>query len=352
MQIFKNLNRKKTNPLEYEFIGEQFVEETAIQLFIYDKESYSEDKSFTKLNSNIFENKKKKYWLNFHGIYDSETIISFCSDIGIHRLAIQDILDTNQRPKFQVYENYYFFSVKSILPSKSNLMEINQLSIIMGENYIVTFQEKNDHLFEHIRERIRNDIGIVRERTQDFLLYLFLESILDNYLKTIGTFDNSLEKNHKLILSENPSPSIVDAIEDLKSKVHIISNDLFPIKEFITKLERENFLFVKKEHYKYYYELKDLCSQIADYKDSMNRELESNINLFFSRQGHRMNEVMKTLTIVATIFIPLTFLAGVYGMNFKNMPELEWEFGYFATIIFMVIISIGMIFYFKKKKLF
>jgi magnesium transporter len=152
-------------------------------------------------------------------------------------------------------------------------------------------------------------------------------------------------------MSDDPSPTIITSIEELKNKIYQINKLLLPIKEFLIKVDRESMAFVDKKHQKYYTELKDLCFQIYDYNDSMERILESKINLFFSFQGQKMNQVMKTLTIVSTIFIPLTFIAGLYGMNFKYIPELDWQFGYFSVLIIMVILAIVMLFIFKKKKL-
>jgi len=351
MKIFKHISRRKKDPLEYRFIGEQLIEKTQVQLFTFDKESCEENSSVLNLSEVKFDNPDKKYWLNFHGIHETEKIGDFCSSLGIHRLAIQDILDTNQRPKFQAYENFYFFSIKAILPTDDTIIAVHQLSFILSNNFLISFQERNDQFFDHVRDRIREDIGIVRERNLDYLFYLLIEAVLDTYLKTFESFENRLEVIHNYNMSDDPSPSVINSIEELKSKIYQINKMLLPVKEFLSKLERESYLFVEKKHQKYYHELKDLCLQISDYNDSMEKTLESKINLFFSFQGQKMNQVMKTLTIVSTIFIPLTFIAGVYGMNFKNMPELESNSGYFITLFVMVIVAFAMVFLFKKKKL-
>jgi len=191
----------------------------------------------------------------------------------------------------------------------------------------------------------------VRERSLDYLFYLLVEAVLDNYLKTYEDFEKRLNLINNLNMSDNPSPTVINTIEELKNKIYDINKLLLPIKEFLIKSDRESFVFVDEKHRKYYSDLKDLCFQIYDYNDSMERSLESKINLFFSIQGQKMNQVMKTLTIVSTIFIPLTFIAGIYGMNFKYMPELEWKFGYFVTLIVMAILVITMLIVFKKKKL-
>jgi len=215
---------------------------------------------------------------------------------------------------------------------------------------LVSFQEKKADYFDHIRLRLRNQVGIIRERGSDYLLYLLLESILDNYFKTIHDIEVKIEQLGLIDMGEDPSPMTLKTIEFYKRQVHQIKKTLIPMKEFVAKVEREKFGFIHEKHIKYFYELRDLCLSLIDDCEYLEVKLESHINLFFSMQGHRMNQVMKTLTIVATIFIPLTFIAGIYGMNFTNMPELNWEWGYFGVWLIIVLTFIGMFLYFKKKK--
>lgn len=220
----------------------------------------------------------------------------------------------------------------------------------MGSNYLVSFQERKADYFDHIRQRLRGNVGIIRERGSDYLLFLLLESILDNYFKTVNDIENRIEKLRLIDTEIDPSPHTLKTIELYKRQIHQIKKTIIPIKEFVTKIERENFSFVEKKQIKYFLELRDLCLSLIDDCEHIEIRLESNINLFFSVQGHRMNQVMKTLTVVATIFIPLTFIAGIYGMNFSNMPELSWKWGYFGIWAIMIIIFAGMLYYFKKKK--
>lgn len=242
------------------------------------------------------------------------------------------------------------FSLKSILPGSENAIETEQISFILGSNYLISFQERNADHFNHVRKRIREDIGILRERSPDYLLFLLLESILDNFFKTIENIEQQADHYGNFDIKTDPSPSNLSEIELFKRQLHLIKRTINPIKDFLTTLEREGFSFIDKRHIKYFYELKDLCLSLIDNCDKTDLRLESSINMFFSIQGHRMNQVMKTLTVVATIFIPLTFIAGIYGMNFANMPELNWEWGYFGIWLVMIGIFVFMLRYFKKKK--
>ena len=350
--VKKILNRKKVNPSAPVFTGEKQIEEVSLQMFSYHQEQYAEDPNYS-INKFIgFKKDDQKNWLNIYGLHDVKKVEQICDALNIHDLSIQDILDINQRPKFQEYENYWFFTLKSICPSDDSMIELEQLSFILGSNYLVSFQERKADYFDHIRKRIRENIGIVRERTPDYLLFLMLESILDNYFKSINKIEKEIEEMGISDINADPSPMALKTIELNKRQIHLIKKTLLPIKEFVIKVEREEFGFIQEKHIKYFYELKDLCLSLIDDCEQIEIRLESHTNLFFSVQGHRMNQVMKTLTVVATIFIPLTFVAGIYGMNFSNMPELNWEWGYFGVWILMIAILGGMLFYFRKKKWF
>lgn len=346
----KVLNRKKIDPYEMVFTGEKKEDKIEIQLFSYNDNDYEEDNRFNIDTLKKFPEDNTQYWLNLHGIHHAEVINNLCEKQNIHPLVIQDILDTNQRPKFQDFDDYWFFTIKSVLPEHQFEVESEQLSFILGKNYLISFQERKADYFDHIRHRLRNHVGKIRERSVDYLLYLLLEAILDNYFKTINEIALNIDKMGVFDFDRNSSPQSLKSIEEFKRSIHHIKKTIVPIKEFILRLEHEEFGMIKREYIKYFYELKDLCLSLIDECDSINIKLESQINLFFSIQGHQMNQIMKTLTVVATIFIPLTFLAGIYGMNFENMPELKWEYGYVGIWMIMVLLALVMIVFIKKKK--
>ena len=348
----KILNRKKLNPSVPIFTGVKLEDDVSLQLFKYNNDEYFEDAEYSEDSLSSIPNDKNQYWLNIHGIHDVERIKNICTKLNIHQLAIQDILDINQRPKFQEYEKYWFFSIKSILPVNGDDLQSEQLSFILGENYLVSFQEKKADYFDHIRQRIREKIGIIRERGTDYLLYLLFESILDNYIKTINNIEIKSENLGLSDVSSDPSPDTLNIIETYKRQIHQVRKTIIPIREFVSKIEREELGLISQKHFKYFYEIQDLCLTLIDDCIQIEMKLDSNVNLFFSIQGHRMNQVMKTLTVVATIFIPLTFIAGIYGMNFSNMPELNWKWGYFGVWGIIAIVFGIMMLYFKKKNWF
>lgn len=348
----KLLNRKNINPLTPVFTGYRYTEITSIQLFEYNSDTTSETKNYPLEEFKGFAYDSKQHWLNIHGIHDVDKISKICRTLDIHDLVVQDILDVNQRPKFQEFEQYSFLTIKSIVPTANRQIQTEQISFVLGKNYLVSFQEKKSDYFEHVRQRLRQKLGKVNARGTDYLLFLLLESILDNYFKTVDNIEQQIDSFGLIEINTDPSPAILGNIGMFKRELHQIKKTILPIKEFIVKIERDNNAFIQNKHLKYFYELKDMCLTLLDSCDHIDMRLESSINLFFSVQGQRMNHVMKILTVVSTIFIPLSFLAGVYGMNFVNMPELNWKWGYMAFWGIIVFILGLMIYYFRKKQWF
>lgn len=348
--LIKRLNRKKINPHIPTFTGNKYIEHVDIHLFKYNKKQLIEESTLSKNTFDI--NREYQCWLNTNGVHDIEKISEITTKTNIHNLVLQDIVDVNQRSKFQDYEDYIFFSLKSLLPTVTNEIESEQISFILKKNYLLTFQEKSTDYFDHVRFRIRNNIGVVRERNVDYLLFLLLESILDNYFKTVNNIESLFEKMEVIDVESDPSPTELKTVELYKRQIQQLKKTIVPIRDFSVRVEREQFKLIEIENKKYFLELKDLCLSLIDDCEQLEDRLKSYMNLFFSIQGHRMNNVMKTLTIVSTIFIPLTFIAGIYGMNFEYMPELKLKMGYFSVWVVMGLIFILMIFYFKKKKWF
>ncbi len=350
-QTFNLLNRKKKDPNKFIFTGENTEDKTNMQLFRYNQDTCTEETGITQTVPDIDINSNDQYWLNIYYLNDREKIVAICKKLNIHNLIIQDILDVNQRPKYQEFENYAFLTIKSILPADHEVIT-EQISFIIGKNYLLSFQEKKADYFEHLRFRIRENSGIIRSRGADYLLFTLLESILDNYFITIQQLENDISTLDFVNMRTDPPPASLEKIEQYKCHVHTIKKAIYPIRDFTLGIERKEIQHIEKRHYKYFYEIKDLCLTLIDHCDAIDTSLESITNLYFSIQGYRMNQVMKTLTIVATIFIPLTFIAGIYGMNFHYMPELEWQYGYAMVWGTFILIFVGMVFYLKKKKWF
>jgi magnesium transporter len=351
MKTRQLLNRKKTDPAEFYFTGSPVDHDLQMQLFIYNSDECTEQKPLQISEISSFDDTSHVHWLNVYGLHKPNEVAELCRMQDIHSLVIQDLLDVNQRPKYQEFDTFCFLTIKSIIPESPD-MSTEQISFVFGKNYLISFQEKETDYFDHLRFRLREKKGILREMGPDYLLFTMLEAILDNYFKTLVRLEEEIDRLGYLNITADPSPLMLEIIERNKKYVHNIRKVVLPIREFAQSLERADNKFVELRSLKYFYEIKDLCLTLIDQCDSLASSLESSTNLFFSIQGHKMNQVMKTLTVVAAIFIPLTFIAGIYGMNFDNMPELGWKFGYLGIWLIFIIVFGSMVIYFRKKKWF
>jgi magnesium transporter len=347
----KPLTRKKYNPKDFIYTGHVANEQVKLQLYIYNADHIEVISDLNIADLPELENKNYNYWLNIHGLHDVDKVVNVCNKYDINDLIIQDILDVNQRPKHLESENLTFLTIKSVSPSEQSFLT-EQISFVFTENLVISFQERKADFFKHLRSRLVENKGLVRQKKADFLIYLMLESLLDNYFNVLDDIQSQIDKINLINLKAESEHGNLVFIEEQKKKVNFIKKAIFPIKEFSIRAETNGLVHVSSGKIKYFQEIKDLCLTLIDNCDMILSILESQTNLFFASQGYRMNQVMKTLTIVSTIFIPLTFLAGIYGMNFKNMPELKWQNGYFMVLILCLIIAFLMIVYFKRKKWF
>jgi magnesium transporter len=347
--FYSKLKSEAKSKTELTFIGQKKIEEAKLQLFTYNDQSCSESEEITAYATVNKDEPTVNYWLNLHGIHDVDLIGKVGTALGLERLTVRQVVDTTQRPKVDDYDDYIFFSIKSILRTENQQLNIEQLSFVLGKNYLVSFQEEVGDHFDHIRDKMRDDLGQVRRRECDFLLFQLLDAILDNYFETIDFV------NHEVTLLEretltNPKQSTLLLIEKNKKDVDKIKKSLLPFKEALTNILKDRTHFITKRNRKYFRDLKNSCTNAIEEANATYAALESLTNIYFSSLSQKMNETMKVLTTVATIFIPLTFIVGVYGMNFQNMPELTWQYGYYAIWGIMLIVLLGMIVYFRRKK--
>lgn len=350
-RLYARIKSASKQKAEITFIGEKKQERVNAQLFSYDAGEVIEKRDFSNYADVKKLDGKKVHWLNFHGIHDVKLFESLATSLDLDRITIRHIVDTTQRPKVDENDSYLFFTIKSILERKEDEIEIEQLSFVLGRGYLISFQEKKGDHFEHIRNRIRNNEGIVRKKECDYLLYLLLDAILDNYYETIDALLEDVAELEREVL-KTPTQNTLLKIEQKKKIGVLMKKSLSPLREALTNILNYKTGFIDKSNMKYFRDLKNSCSNAIEEMDSINQSLEGLTNIYFSSLSHKMNEVMKMLTLVATIFIPLTFIVGIYGMNFDNMPELHTRYGYFLVLAIMALIMAGMIFYFKKKRWF
>lgn len=347
--FYSKIKSEAKSKTELTFIGQKKVEEAKLQLFTYNDQSCLESEELTAYVSVNKDEPAVNYWLNLHGIHDVDLIEKIGNTLGFERLTVRHVVDTTQRPKVDDYDDYIFFSIKSILRTERQELNIEQLSFVLGKNYLVSFQEEVGDHFDHIRDTMRDDLGQVRRRESDYLLFQLLDAILDNYFETIDFINQEVTLLERETLT-NPKQSTLLLMEKNKKDVDKIKKSLLPFKEALTNILKDRTHFITKRNRKYFRDLKNSCTNAIEEANASYAALESLTNIYFSSLSQKMNETMKVLTTVATIFIPLTFIVGVYGMNFQNMPELGWKYGYFVVWGIMLFILMGMIIYFKRKK--
>jgi len=349
MVLRKRQTSKVANPDEVVFVGKKYSDELSIQLFEYNEDHLSEQSNLS-LETLPDATSQKNFWLNIYGIHDINSVRKICSKYGIHRLIIRDIIDTNQRPKIQEFDEHLFFTIKSILPKNQALLEPEQISFILSKNKLISFQEKKGDHFNHIRERLRKKLGIVRSKPVDFLLFLLLEAIIQNYYESIDFIEEEVSNLMDNSKSWSSDLTVIHKIEKYRKELYKLHKLVKPLKDALSAIDKQESNFIRKEQRSYFYDLKEQALDLIETIEALRYRLESAVNLYFSMQGHKMNQIMKTLTVVATIFIPLTFIVGVYGMNFENMPELKMKWGYFTVWAVMLTTVLGMIIFFRWKK--
>lgn len=326
------------------------VEKVRLTLFDYDKDRYDEKELESIEEGFPFKDKPTVTWLNIDGLHEVKVLEKLGHYFNIHPLVLEDILNTAQRPKMENYDDYIYIVLRMLNYHKDDrIIHGEQISIIIGGNFVISFQEREGDVFDILRQRIRNNESRLRSRGTDYLAYRILDTVVDHYfiiLERIGEDIEELEAE----LMENPSQDTLEEIHRLKREMIFLRKSIWPLREVISGLTREDTKLVENSTEVFLRDVYDHIIQVVDTVENFRDMVSGMLDIYLSSVSNRMNEVMKILTIMASIFIPLTFIAGIYGMNFKFMPELEWRFGYAMVWIAIVLISASMVVYFKKKK--
>lgn len=348
--IMKTSKKKGMSPGSLVFIGEKKTEKMSVRIMDFNVENITE-----KITDNLtecceFKDSPNISWLDFTGLHDVEKIGEIGKMFEIHPLVIEDILNTSQRPKIEIFDNYFFIVFKMLyFNAKISRIESEQVSLIVTKNKVLSFQEKEGDVFDPLRERIRKSKGRVKSMGSDYLAYEILDIIVDNYLEILETLGEQIEVLEEELM-KNPGSKTLGKIYRLKREILMVRKSVWPLRDVVSKLERGDIDMIEKKTEIYIRDLYDHVVQVIDTVETFRDMSTGLLDLYLSSVSFKMNDIMKVLTIISTIFIPLTFIAGVYGMNFENMPELRSDYGYFVVIAGMLLVGIGMIFYFRKKK--
>ena len=320
-----------------------------IHLVDYTEKNFQEKELATVEESFSFRDSQSISWINIDG-RDVEVIKKIDERFGIHPLVLEDIVNLGQRPKVEDYGEYLFFVLKMIyFDEKIKDIYAEQIGLILGQNFVISFQEKEGDIFDPIRTRIRESKGRIRKMGADYLAYSLLDAIVDHYFVVLERIGEKIDQLENVLLRETTQEMPLQ-IYKLKSEVIFLRKQIWPLREVLANFQRTESKLIKKTTGVYLRDVYDHTIQVNDTLEAFRDAISGLHDIYLSSISNRMNEVMKVLTIFAAIFIPLTFLAGVYGMNFENMPELHWHYGYFMAIGTMAALGIGMALYFKNKK--
>ena len=332
------------------YTGEKPKESLHIHSFDYTKQDVEE-----VILDNIeaaagYKDTKSVTWININGLNYTTEIAGIGDQYGLHPLVLEDIVNTSQRPKIDEYDDYIFVVLKMLYYNKNEKIVIEQVSLVLGENYVLSFQEAEGDVFDTIRNRLRQNKGRIRGLKSDYLMYTLIDAVVDNYFSIIETLGNKIEDLETELFAGTSREGLNIEVQQLKREILKVRRAIFPLREIINRIEKGEHQLINTRTITYYRDIYDHLIQVSENIDIYREMIWSLMDMYMTTISNRMNEVMKVLTIISTIFIPLTFLAGIYGMNFEYIPELQYKYGYFVLIGVMLLMFVLLLFFFKKKK--
>lgn len=344
---------KKTGllPGSLVYIGKSYAEKSKITHIRYNETFYSEKEIHSLASLGIQKEEEAITWITVDGLQDTAMLEELGNIYGLHPLVLEDILNTDQRPKMEDYGDYLYVVLRNFAGASNGDLISEQISIILGRNFVLSFREKESTIFEPIQARLAGNKGRIRKAGADYLAHAIIDNVVDNYFVIL----ESLEEKIELLeddLVKTTTPATLQKINKLKRKLIFMRKSLWPLREAISVLERTDSLLISESAGVYFKDIFDHVIAVIDSVETSRDMLSNMLDIYLSSVSNRLNEIMRVLTIIATIFMPLTFMAGIYGMNFKYMPELEWRWGYFGILGIMLVVALSMVYYFKKKKWF
>ena len=325
------------------YIGEKRIDGATISVIDYDEKTLQEENIEQIEDVFPFKNTSTVSWVNICGLQETSIIEKLGKHFEMHPLTLEDIVNTGQRPKYEDFDKYIFSVFKMLMfdELKQELV-FEQVSLIFGKNFVISIQEKEGDIFGPIRNRLRKAKGRIRKSGSDYLAYCLFDAVVDSYFSVLEKLGERIEGLEDELI-DNPTPKTLQAIHNLKRDIVFLRKSVWPLREVVNGLEREESSLIKKETHIFLRDLYDHTIQVIDTIETYRDMVSGMLDVFLSSVSNKMNEVMKVLTIFAAIFIPLTFIAGIYGMNFEIMPELKWRWGYFSALGIMALVGFGWI---------
>lgn len=349
-KLVKKASKKAgLSPGSLVYTGNGTPSPVSMSVMTYDKNGMVEKKITDASELRPHGKKSKISWINVNGVHDARILEQIGKSFDIHPLVLEDIMTDGQRPKVEDFESHLFVVLKMLsYDEAAQEINIEQMSFIVGPNFVISFQQFEGDIFDSIRERIRKGKGRVRASGSDYLAYALLDTIVDHYFVILEKLGEDIEELEEKIVRET-NPESLQTLHKLKREVIFLRKAVWPLREVIAVLERVESKVIKKKTSIYLRDVYDHTIQVIDTVETFRDMLSGLLDIYLSSASNKMNEIMKVLTVIATVFIPLTFVTGVYGMNFKHMPELEWALGYPLVWGIMVLVALMMTLYFRKK---
>lgn len=331
-------------------VGDRKVVKSRITLIDYDPEHYIEKEIIAIEEVLPLKALPTVTWINIDGLHDLELIEAVGRNFGIHPLTLEDIVNTGHRPKVEEFDDYIFIVFKMLYyDMESEHIESEQISLVLGSNFLISFQEIPGDVLTPVRERIKKGKGRIRNSGSDYLAYALIDAVVDHYFIILEAFGEKIEALEQALLSD-PAPASLQHLYTLKRDIIFMRKQVWPIRELLNRLIKEESSLIDNAVHVFFNDVYDHTIHVIDTIESFRDVLSGLLDIYLSTTSNKMNEVMKVLTIIATIFIPLTFIAGIYGMNFEYMPELGWRYAYPILWFLLILIFIGMVVWFKRKK--
>ena len=336
-------------------LGDEEKHKIKINLVQYNKSDYREEEvelgQLDKILAKLKSEDSLVNWINVSGVHNEDIIEDMGQIFDIHPLVLEDIANTEQRPKLDIHDDYLFIVLPILVyDEEENEAQVEQISLLLGDNYVITFQEDSNN-FDIIKERIQNKYGNLRKRGPDYLAYALIDSIVDDYYLSLELLGEEIEQLENEML-DNPNQEIISEVKQYRNEIYIIRKYIRPLRGVLRSLLHLENSLIKKPTRKYLKDVYDHVLEITDMVSLLHDMLNNSFEFYLSNSSNKMNEVMQVLTIIATLFIPLTFITGLYGMNFKYMPELEYRIAYPTVLGVMLITVVVLLIYFKKKNWF
>lgn len=332
------------------FMGTRMVENVSFSHALYDEEVVEEGRAASPEECAQLQDPSRVLWLNVEGIHDVDAVERLGKLFGLHPLTIEDVVNTTRRPKYEDYGEYLFLVLKMLsYDPAGGTLDSEQVSLVLGKGFVITFQEKPGDVFDPVRERIRTGRGRLRRRGADYLAYALIDSVVDSYFLILEAMGDRIEELEDRVVLD-PEPGTIAEIHGFKRAILFMRRTVWPLREEIVLLEKSDSGLIDDSTSIFLRNVYDHTIQVIDTMETYRDLISGMHDTYLTSVSNRMNEVMKVLTIIATIFIPLTFIAGVYGMNFLNMPELEWGAGYFITLGVMLAVALFMLLFFRRKR--